>query len=95
MSAKWLGRCDDWSAKDAHLFHDFDAGRREITYRTFRKHVGKEEVDYMDQHFGVPLSRDFHVRFYTGTFDGKRVVCLMHSAYHYLWQLPMTSQTTR
>lgn len=88
MIATWLGRCDAWHVKDAHLFHDFDAGRREITYRTFLKHLGVEEVRRLDYQFGVPLSRDFHVRFYTGTFDGKCVVCLMHSAWHYLWQRP-------
>lgn len=87
MSATWLGRCDDWDVEDAHLFHDFDETRREITYRTFLKHLGGEEVRRLDYQFGVPLSQDYHVRFYKGVFDGKPVVCLMHSAYHYLWKI--------
>jgi hypothetical protein len=85
--AKWLGRCDAWRAKDAELFWAFDDGCLEICYRTFRKHLGSKEVKRLDANFGVALSKDWHVKFFKGVFDGNPVVCLMHSAYHYLWTL--------
>jgi hypothetical protein len=72
----------------------FDDSRRDVNYKTFARHLGREEIRALDQFFSVPLRRDYHVSFAVGKWKGKRAVCLFHSAYHHLWELPEKTRLT-
>lgn len=78
-----IARCCDGSATVNELENLYDHDR-EITYKTFAKHVDiKELAEYLGYAFGrwergVRLSKDWHVRFYRSKFRGK--VC-----YHLVW----------
>ena len=87
MRANWIGRCDSLTFED---LTDFDDSSRFIKYRTFVRLVGGAIVRKLDRDFGVPLRRDWHVSFATGLWQGKRAVCLFHSAYHHIWTLEAT-----
>ena len=81
---KFIGTCVDLKAND---LHDFDDSSRRVTYKTFIRHLGRQIVRDLDEQFGVPLRRDWHVSFATGTWQGKRAVCLSHSRIHHIWTL--------
>ncbi len=84
MSATWVGTCLGLEADD---LHDFDESSRPVTYRTFLRHVGRETVRELDERFGFPLRKDWHVSFAVGKWRGQRAVCLFHSRIHYIWTL--------
>lgn len=78
----FVGTCVGLKAED--LF-DYDDSKRYITYRTFLKHVGKDIVKELNESFGVPLHKDWHVSFSKGKWKGKPAVCLHHSGIHHIW----------
>jgi hypothetical protein len=84
MIPQWIGTC-------VHLGVDgldaFDASSREVTYRTFRRLLGREIILDLDARLGVPLRRDYNVRYATGRWEGRRAVCLYHSCIHHIWTL--------
>jgi len=65
----------------------FDDSAREITYRTFLRHLGKDLVDDLDRSFGVPLRKDWHISFERGKWEGRPAICLHHSGIHHIWSL--------
>lgn len=83
-SPKFIGTCVSLKAND---LHDFDDSSRPVTYETFIRHLGRQIVRDLDEQFGVPLRRDWHVSFCTGMWQGKRAVCLFHSRIHHIWTL--------
>jgi hypothetical protein len=80
----FVGTCVHLRADD---LEEFDDSSREITYRTFRRHLGSL-VDELDRSFGVPLRTDWHVSYLRGKWKGKAAICLMHSQIHHIWLLP-------
>ncbi len=80
----FIGTCVGLPAAELEAFDD---SAKEITYRTFLRHVGGEIVRELDAAFGVPLRRDWHVSFERGKWQGKPAVCLHHSGIHHLWYL--------
>lgn len=81
---EFVGRCDHLDADD---LYDFDETSRKITYATFVRKVGGAVVKELNEGFGVPIKRDWHVRFVKGRWQGRPAVCMFHSAYHYIWVL--------
>lgn len=84
-SATFIGTCVHLRAED---LHDFDETSRPVTYRTFVRKLGREIIRDLDEQFGVPLRRDWHVSFAVGRWKGERAVCLFHSRIHHIWTLP-------
>lgn len=80
----FIGTCVQLKAGDLDKFDD---SSRDITYRTFRKHVGGETVKEINEWAGVPTHKDWHIRFKRGKWRGKPAACLMHSSIHHIWQL--------
>jgi hypothetical protein len=80
----FIGTCVHLDAQD---LEEFDDSARSITYRTFARHVGREEITELDRAFGVPLRRYWHVSFECGRWKGAPAVCLHHSGIHHLWKL--------
>jgi hypothetical protein len=81
---QFLGTCVSFEAED---IHDYDDKEKEITYRTFARHLGREMMREVNGWFGVPLSRDWCVSFGKGTFKGKPVVVLHHSRIHHFFEI--------
>lgn len=71
----------------AAKLEEFDDNCREIKYTTFKRWLGTEEINELNSHVSVPLSKDWSVRFYRGKYDGKNAICLMHSGIHHLWEI--------
>lgn len=64
-----------------------DAGVQ-ITYRTFRKHLGKQLLQWAAEHGYdryLPLSKDWHVTYYRGVYAGRRCLYLCWSAIEFIW----------
>jgi hypothetical protein len=83
---EYLGRCDELRGDAGPLLHAFDESRAPLSYRKFARLVGREAVESLEQRYG-PLAGNFTIRCYTGRYDGREVVCLMHSGYHHLWAM--------
>lgn len=79
---QWVGTCVGLREQD---LNDFDDSSREIKYRTFLKHLGREIVRELDLSFGVPLRRDWGVSFEKGKWRGRPAVCLFQSSIHHIW----------
>ena len=71
----------------------YDETERDISYRTFRRHVGGDVVREIDEAVGVPVGKDWHVSFGRGIYEGKPAVCMHHSAIHDLYALPERTGT--
>ena len=80
----FIGTCVGLRAED---LYDYDDSERSITYRTFRKHVGMDIIRDLNEQFGFPLCRDWHVSYGKGKWKGKPCVCMHHSRIHHLWYL--------
>jgi hypothetical protein len=81
----FIGTCVELQAND---LDDFDSSAREISYKTFRKHVGPEIIRELNEAFSVPVGKDWAVSFEKGKWKGKPAVCMHHSCIHHLWELP-------
>lgn len=85
MKATFIGTCVGLPEPS---LSDYDDTEKEITYRTFLRHVGGEAVRELNAAFGVPIGKDWAVSFGKGIYEGKPVVCMHHSAIHHLYALP-------
>lgn len=69
----------------------FDDSARDITYRTFMKHLGSEVVREFESALGygrhLRLKDDYHVSYQKGKWRGKPAVCCMWSSIHHIWAL--------
>ena len=68
----------------ADLILDMVDRAREVTWRTFARHIPRHELR---AYFPGPpaLERDYRVRFYRSFFAGRRCYFLVHSAIEYVW----------
>ena len=83
---KFIGTCVELSAR--HL-EDYDVTEREITAKTFRKHVGPEVYRELERRLGydkhLRLADDYAVSFGKGKWRGKPAVCLRWSSIHHIY----------
>jgi hypothetical protein len=90
VSVEFIGTCVGLRFRDLQAYDDSE---REITYRTFRKHVGADVIREINENIGYPgpgvltLASDYHVRYGKGKWKGKPAVCMHHSAIHHIWTL--------
>jgi len=80
----FVGTCVYLSAND---LYEYDESSREITYKTFLRHVGKEWIREINESLTVPIHKDWHVSFSIGKWKGKKAICLFHSCIHHIWIL--------
>ena len=71
----------------ALFIDEFDGTAREITYKTFLKHVGRDIVREINEWVSVPIHKDWTVSFEKGKFKGKKAVCMHHSLIHHIWTI--------
>lgn len=57
---------------------------KDITYNTFLKHVGFEQIKEFNQPW-LPLRKDYHVRYYKSKYRGENCVFFVHSAIEYVF----------
>jgi hypothetical protein len=73
--------------------HDMIDRAREITYRTFTKHVDPDELKELFPFYtwgpgrqeGLRLSDDWAVSFHRSKFEGRKCVYIRHSAIEYIF----------
>lgn len=66
---------------------------REVTYRTFCRLLGREEMEALRRRFGyertkrqgLTIQNDWHIRYYLGQWAGKPVLIFKHSAIEYIF----------
>jgi len=77
------------------LINAMQESGRPITRRTFRRHVNAEELAELERGLGydtgaerggLRMSRDWHVVYYKGIYDGKPCVYFDHSLIEYIFQ---------
>jgi len=83
-SPQFIGTCVSFEAEEVHAYDDTE---KEIPYRTFSRHLGREMLREVNSWFGVPLSRDWHVSFGKGIFRGQPVIVLHHSRIHHFFAI--------
>jgi hypothetical protein len=71
-----------------------DAGR-EVTRRTFLKHINRQHLAELEHDLGYRLghgelrmSRDWHVRYFRSKLHGRRCYFICHSAIEYVFAKP-------
>lgn len=83
----FMGTCVGLHAND---LHDYDDSSRNISYQTFRKHLGKKVMNEINAWAGWPgthFSRDRHISYSKGRWKGRKAVCMMHSSIHHIWTI--------
>lgn len=67
----------------------YDDSSRDITYRTFLKHLGSEVVREFERDLGygrhLRLKDDYHVSYSIGKWRGQKAVCCEWSSIHHIW----------
>ncbi len=86
MVAEFRYTCVDcYGKKLRELEHILDHAR-EITYRTFARHIDPDFLKDMNQESGIHLSRDWAVRFYKSWLPNRTPVYFMdHSAIEHVF----------
>lgn len=93
-AAEYLGDCAALGGDAVNAMRDGDV--RDITHRTFRRKVGPAALDRWaaargydtgSERGGLRLSRDWHVSYHLGTFDGAPCAFLCWSAFEHVWRL--------
>lgn len=93
---EFVGTCVAFTLAELQAY---DETERDITYRTFAKHVGPEVIreincgegigcaryDYEPGRAGLTLKQDWHVTFGKGKWKGKPAVGMHHSSIHHIW----------
>jgi hypothetical protein len=86
VTVRFIGRCDDLSARD---LDKFDESSLPIGNRTFRKAIGRDQYREFEKSLGydryLRLSKDWHVSYAKGLWKGRPAVCCFWSAYHHIW----------
>jgi len=83
------GNCVSLGADYIHYITEHEIT---ITYKTFRKNVGMENIRWLEENMfaggvGVRFCRDWHVSFHRSkTPQGTRVYYLVHSGYEFVWE---------
>ncbi len=91
MSFHFATRCVE--CRNVRALEDMEERAREITYRTFIRRVGTEELrerfpDYnwrKGKSPGLRLKDDYAVRFYKSRFMGKPCYCVDWSSIDHIW----------
>ena len=81
---QFIGTCVSIESGEIHAYDDTE---RPISYRTFARHMGRDMIREINSWFEVPLSRDWHVSFGRGTFQGRPVLVLHHSRIHHFFTI--------
>ncbi len=88
MKYRYLTCCVGMPMKDVPSLNEMIDNSREVTLKTFRKHCDSREwedsMGYL-RRGGLPLSGDWHVRFYKSKFKGKPCYYVVHSAIDYIF----------
>ena len=97
MKYHYAGDCTHFSPKmvceDGGLW-DMKDQAREITRKTFLKHVDRAEIRQMAKDFGysqneaggeLTMASDWHISYYRSTLYGRRVYYFTHSAYEHVF----------
>lgn len=87
--AEYVGRCDHLRAEDLYAYDD---AAKDIGYKRFLYYVGKAEVDRLEEDYGykesgLTFKKDWHIRYSSGKWRGKRAVCMMWSSFHHIWTI--------
>lgn len=75
-------------SSDAESINDMVDGAREIKHSTFARHVSAFEVNnifpiYKDS--GMHIKRDYHVSFWSGTYQDQKCMFVCHSCIEYIF----------
>ena len=72
---------------DADSIIDMMDRAREVSFETVARHVGRDEIarvfpSYRD---AFRIQDDYHVRYYSSRFQGRRAYVIVHSAIEYIF----------
>lgn len=86
-------RCDQMEGRMVLELNRMTENSREITLRTFRKNVGRDELRKWAKAHGygrgrgeLSLAKDWHITYYKSKFAGEVVYYLRWSAFEYIWR---------
>jgi hypothetical protein len=90
---QYLTSCVNLSRADVPDLHAMIDSARAVTYGTFRKNVGAEEMDdwasgmgyAVGSGRGLRLGGDWHVRFCKSKWKGRKCYYIVHSGTEYIW----------
>lgn len=97
MSAHFYCSCVNWPREDVHVeggLCDMISAARDVTRRTFLKHVDREDEQALERAFGyaphdseaiLRMSKDFHVGYHKSKLHGATVYYIRHSAIEYVF----------
>lgn len=86
-------RCDQLVRWEVDELNRMTEGARQITLRTFRKNVGRDELRKWAKAHGygrgareLSLAKDWHVAYFKSKFAGETVYYIVWSAFECIWR---------
>ena len=95
MNFTFWKSCPSLTPDEVPAQSEMIAQGEDVSYRTFRRLVGGEEMDRWasghgydvgHERGGLRLSKDWHVAFYRSTWEGKPCLFLVWSAMEMIWR---------
>lgn len=86
---RWKTDCT--RTKDIRALDDMIDNARQITYKTFMKHVDRNDIIKLFPQYdwttgrGLTLKRDYHVSYYKSKFKNQPCVFINHSSIEYIF----------
>jgi hypothetical protein len=81
--------CVNWEQKKVNALCDMIDNAKEITRKTFCKHVNKNELAELEEQLGygsyLKMKNDYHVNYYRSKLFGKTVYYFRQSAIEYVF----------
>jgi hypothetical protein len=82
--------CVNIDRKDVNKLCECIDNAKEITYNTFKKYIGLEQVKSLMDDFGytgsgLHIKNDYHVAYFKSKFKGKKCVYVTWSAIEYIF----------
>ncbi len=91
---QFLRDCVSWPLSEVNDLNDMIEQNRQISLRTFRKHVDREQLDMIERQLGyvtrpwekgLRMCNDHHVSYHASQLNSSPVVYIRHSAIEYVF----------
>ena len=93
MKLSFFNNCVNWNPEDVSVeggLSEMIENARDITRRTFLKHVNAEQMRQIEKDFGyergsLTMAKDWHVSYSRSQLHGRRCYFFTHSAIEYVF----------
>ena len=81
----YFNNCVNWDRNDVEALTDLCDNAKDITLATLKRNVDPYDFKVLEEGFGFPLRRDYHVRYGKGLLHGRVAYFIIHSCIEYVF----------